>query len=141
VEQRLRRFVAEARVGRLATVSADGAPHIVPVCFALDGDDVYVALDEKPKRVAPERLRRVRNIVANPRVQLLVDLYDEDWSRLAFVQADGRAELLQPDAARHARAIALLRAKYPQYREMALEARPVIAIAVERWRSWSASGA
>jgi PPOX class probable F420-dependent enzyme len=141
VEQRLRRFVAEARVGRLATVSGDGAPHVVPVCFALDGDDVYVALDEKPKRVAPERLRRVRNILANPRVQLLVDLYDEDWSRLAFVQADGRGELLQPDPARHARAIALLRAKYSQYREMALEARPVIAIAVERWRSWSASGA
>jgi len=141
VDEGPRRFVAAARVGRLATVSPGGAPHVVPVCFVLDGDDVYVALDEKPKRVAPERLRRVRNIRANPRVQLLADVYDEDWSRLAFVQADGRATLVQPGGPGHARAIALLREKYPQYRDMALETRPVIAIVVERWRSWSASGA
>jgi PPOX class probable F420-dependent enzyme len=141
VDEGPRRFVAAARVGRLATVSPGGAPHVVPVCFVLDGDDIYVALDEKPKRVAPERLRRVRNIRANPRVQLLADVYDEDWSRLAFVQADGRATLVQPGGPGHARAIALLREKYPQYRDMALETRPVIAIVVERWRSWSASGA
>jgi PPOX class probable F420-dependent enzyme len=141
VDEGPRRFVAAARVGRLATVSPGGAPHVVPVCFVLDGDDIYVALDEKPKRVAPERLRRVRNIRANPRVQLLADVYDEDWSRLAFVQADGRAILVQPGGPGHARAIALLREKYPQYRDMALETRPVIAIVVERWRSWSASGA
>ena len=136
----VRHFVAGARVARLATASADGAPHVVPVCFVLAAGLVYIALDEKPKRVAPRRLRRVRNIAANPRVQLLVDRYDEDWSRLAFVQLSGSAALME-GGAEHSDALALLRAKYPQYREMALEKRPVIRVVVEGVASWGLVGA
>jgi PPOX class probable F420-dependent enzyme len=132
-------FVAEARVGRLATASAAGVPHVVPVCFVLEGDCVYIALDEKPKTVGPRRLRRVRNILENPRAQLLVDRYDEDWQRLAFVQLSGDATLLD-GGAEHAAALAALRGKYPQYQGMALESRPVIRLAVTSATSWAASG-
>ncbi len=141
----VRAFVTEARVGRLATVSAEGVPHVVPVCFALAGDAVYIALDEKPKRVRPQRLRRVRNLLANPNVQLLIDRYDEDWDRLAFVQLSGIASLLAPSSAgaanlrEHAAALALLRAKYSQYAAMDLESRPVIRIAIGHVVSWSAN--
>lgn len=130
-------FVDGARVARLATVDEAGRPHVVPVCFAHVEGCVYVALDEKPKRTPPLRLRRVRNIRANPRVQLLVDHYDEDWSRLAFVQVRGHASLLEPGA-EHSRALAALRQKYTQYQSMALEARPVIKIEVDKIVSWSA---
>lgn len=133
--ERERAFVAGQRVAHLATVSADGAPHVVPVCFVLAEGAIYFALDEKPKRVAPERLRRVRNIQTNPCVALLVDRYDEDWSKLGYVLISGRAELLD-GGAEHAGAIALLREKYPQYRAMALEGRPVVRIVPERWVSW-----
>ncbi|HEX5503309.1 MAG TPA: TIGR03668 family PPOX class F420-dependent oxidoreductase [Thermomicrobiales bacterium] len=137
-------FLAAARVGRLATAGADGAPHLVPVCYAplLAGDALaalVIALDEKPKRVAPERLRRARNIAANPAVSFLVDRYDDtDWGRLAFLRIDGLAALLGPDDAGHAGALAALRAKYPQYRVMALEGRPVIRVAPTAARSWGA---
>ncbi len=96
-----------------------------------------MALDEKPKLTPPLRLRRVRNIRANPRVQLLVDRYDEDWSRLAFVQVRGHASLLEPSP-EHSRALAALRRKYTQYQSMALEGRPVIKIEVDQIVSWSA---
>jgi coenzyme F420-0:L-glutamate ligase/coenzyme F420-1:gamma-L-glutamate ligase len=140
-------FVAEARLGRLGTVSARGLPHVVPVCFALADDAVYIAIDEKPKHVRPERLRRVRNLLANPNVQLLIDRYDEDWGRLAFVQLSGMASLLAPSSAgaanlrEHAAALALLRAKYSQYGAMDLESRPVIRIMIEHVVSWRANGA
>jgi PPOX class probable F420-dependent enzyme len=130
-----RAFVAVARVGHLATVSEGGEPHVVPVCFALDGDVVYIALDEKPKRVVPQRLRRVRNIRASPRVMLLVDYYDEDWSKLGFVQLSGRAALLE-GGREHENALALLRAKYEQYGGMELESRPLIRIALMASASW-----
>ena len=137
-------FLAAERVARLATVGADGAPHLVPVCYAAEIADgvlaaLYIALDEKPKRVAPAALKRVRNLLANPAVALLVDRYDDaDWSRLAFLRVDGRAALLDPGGDEHARALAALRAKYPQYRAMALEERPVIRITPLRARSWGA---
>ena len=134
----LEAFVRETRVGRLATVDEQGGPHVVPVCFVYADGLVYIVLDAKPKRVAATRLRRVRNILANPEVQLLVDRYDEDWSRLAYVQLRGRAGLIE-SGPEHARALALLRAKYPQYEAMALEAAPVIRIEVARGVSWEAS--
>ena len=130
-------FIAAQRVGRLATLSADGTPHIVPVVYACDGDRIYIPLDDKPKRVAPLRLKRARNITANPRVALLVDRYSEDWRKLAWARVDGVARILQRGKA-HAAAIKLLRAKYPQYRKMKLEARPVIEIAVKRRVGWEA---
>jgi PPOX class probable F420-dependent enzyme len=126
------RFAA-ARVARLATADAAGRPHLVPVCFAVDGDTVYSVVDEvKPK--ATPRLRRLRNVAENPAVSLLVDHYDDDWSALWWVRADGRARVLEaaPDA------IALLASRYEQYRAEPPRG-PVLAVDVERWRGWSAS--
>ena len=131
-------LLREARVAHLATVDARGRPHVVPVCFVSIREHLYIPLDEKPKRRAPERLQRVRNIAANPNVQLLVDRYDEDWSRLAFVQLRGRALLLKPENGQHAPAVAALREKYPQYKSMVLETLPLIEIEVGRIISWSA---
>ncbi len=136
-------FVRDARVGRLATVNARHAPVVVPICFAIVGDNdpvIVSVLDEKPKRVADERLGRIRNIQDNPAVCLVVDRYDEDWSKLAFVQVHGRAHLLLPDEDGHAQAIAALRARYPQYGEMAIDERVVIAIAELCAFSWRGDG-
>jgi PPOX class probable F420-dependent enzyme len=132
--------VQAARVGRLATVDDAGRPSVVPVCHALAGDEIVSVLDEKPKRVADHELRRVRNIEANPAVALVVDQYDEDWSRLAFVQVHGVARIVQPGEEGHAVAIIALRAKYPQYRAMAIEQRPVIAIGGLTATSWRGDG-
>jgi PPOX class probable F420-dependent enzyme len=142
----LEALVAGARVARLATVDERGRPHVVPVCFVLNEGCVYTPLDAKPKRVALVRLRRVRNIAANPDVQLLVDRYEEDWTRLAYVQLRGRAALLEPGApstgsgqATHAAALALLRAKYAQYVAMPLENAPLIKVTIESVVTWRAS--
>ena len=136
-------FICEARVGRLATVDARNRPRVVPFCFAVIGDDapiVVSALDEKPKRVADEDLARVRNIEANPAVCFVVDRYDEDWSRLAFVQVRGRARLVPAESEGHAGAVAALREKYPQYDSMAIERRPLIVIEGLRAVSWRGDG-
>lgn len=139
-----RAFLATERVARLATAAPDGTPHLVPVCYAPALADsglaaVYIALDEKPKRVAPGALKRVRNLLANPAVALLIDRYDDaNWSRLAFLRLDGRATILPPDDAEHPAALALLRAKYPQYGAMALEGRPIVRITPVAARSWGA---
>lgn len=119
---------ALARVGRLATVTADGRPHVVPVCFALADGIVYTAVDHKPKRT--RALARLDNVRATGRASLLVDHYEEDWSRLWWVRVDGAAEVVESEAALDA-----LAAKYEQYRT-ARPAGPVIAITPARWRSW-----
>jgi len=126
-------FLQSQRVGHLATADANGRPHVVPVCFAYVDDRIYIAIDEKPKRSL--RLKRLRNIEANPEVAIIFDRYDEDWTRLGWVLIRGTAAVLGygPE---HARALAALREKYPQYRAMALEERPVIRITVERVSSW-----
>jgi PPOX class probable F420-dependent enzyme len=134
-------FLLDHRVGHLATASADGVPHVIPVCYAVAGDRVYIALDEKPKHVAPTRLRRVRNLLTNPAVSLVVDDYDEDWSRLAYVLVHGLAELLSPEDGEHAAAVRLLRDKYSQYRAMAIGAQPVIAITILRLTAWQGAAA
>jgi len=131
------RFAA-ARVARLATAGADGRPHLVPVVFAVDGDTLYTAVDDvKPKTTT--RLRRLANIAANPAVALLADHYDDDWTALWWVRADGTARLVEPDDAEAARARALLAARYPQYRDAP---PPGVAIAVDvtRWSGWAAAG-
>ena len=129
-------FVNAQRVARLATAGADGNPHVIPVCFAFDGEHFYTPLDEKPKRVAGSKLRRVRNIQARPEVALVIDRYDDDWSRLGYVLVQGRAELLASEDAAHAHALKLLRERYSQYRTMALEKNAVIAITPGKVRSW-----
>lgn len=127
-----------ARVGRLATADRHGHPHVIPICFAFDGRAIYSAIDEKPKRVAARRLRRVRNVEANPAVALVVDTYLEDWRRLWYVLVRGEAAVIAAGTAEHLRAIRLLRRKYRQYRRMRLEDRPVLRISPGRIVSWSA---
>ena len=94
-------FVHSQRVARLATADADGNLHVIPVCYAFDGTRFFTPLDEKPKRVAESKLRRVRNIEARPAVALVIDQYDDDWSQLGYVLVQGRAELLQPENTMH----------------------------------------
>lgn len=132
-----RRFGA-ARVARLATVSADGVPHLVPIVFALepDADEVLFAVDGKPKR--HRDLKRLRNIDDHPAVSLLADRYDDDWSRLWWVRADGEATV-RSDAATLERARALLAGRYPQHRDDP-PAGPAVVVAVRRWSGWTAAG-
>lgn len=127
------RFV-EARMAHLATVSGDGAPHIVPITFAVEADRIYTAVDAKPKRGGP--LRRFANVADNPRVSVLVDAYDDDWGRLWWARADGLASVLSTGAALD-HALELLTARYPQYRSTALSG-PSIVIRVDRWSGWAA---
>ena len=128
-------FLEEQRVARLATVDDRGRPHIVPIVFAYADGVVYTPIDLKPKTTSPERLRRVRNILANPQVQVLVDHYDEDWQRLGYVQLRGTAEIIERGV-EYDQAIRLLEGKYQQYQELPLEGRPVIKISVERTVTW-----
>lgn len=129
----MRERVRDARVGRLATLDARGRPHLVPLCFALEGDVLYSAVDEKPKR--SKRLKRIANIRARPEVAVLVDHYQEDWSRLWWVRLDGTARVLDEGPERE-HALALLRSKYQQY-EAEPPTGPVIAVLIERLRGWS----
>jgi PPOX class probable F420-dependent enzyme len=133
-EAELRRRFATSPVARLATVRADGQPHLVPVVFALIGDTVYTAVDAKPKSTV--RLQRLANIAAEPRCSLLVDHYEDDWSQLWWVRADGAASILSRDQA--ADGLAELVARHAQYRRLAPPG-PVVAIRVSRWTGWSAT--
>ncbi len=129
--------LAAARIGHLATASADGLPHVIPVCFALHGPAIYSVLDLKPKRTSLTRLRRVRNIQANSQVALVVDHYDEDWGRLWYILLTGHAELLL-DGEERSVAVEILRQKYRQYREMPIDPNPVIKISLTSVVSWDA---
>ena len=125
---------AGSPVAMLATVGPDGSPHVVPVVFAVHADVVYTAVDAKRKTT--RRLRRLANIDANPKVSMLVDHYDDDWSQLWWVRADGRAEIhYSGDALAYG--YTLLRRKYVQYERLALDG-PVVTVNVERWSSWQA---
>ena len=135
----VRDFLARQRVAHLATATPTGDPYVVPVCFALVGSTVYSPIDHKPKQADPRALRRVRNILANPRAALVADAYDEDWTRLGFVLLQGAARLVDPAAAEHARALRELRAKYAQYVGMTLEDRPVLALDIQRVTAWGAT--
>jgi PPOX class probable F420-dependent enzyme len=139
----MRQLVEVARVARLATVDADGRPHLVPVCFVLGssdsehGDRVHLAVDHKPKRGT--ELRRTANLRATGRACLLVDRYDEDWAQLWWVRLDGHGRQVH-DPAEAEDALDLLAAKYPQYRADRPEG-PVLAIDIEGYRGWSATAA
>lgn len=133
-------FIARHRVGRLATADADGAPYAVPVCYAFDGERIYTALDGKPKSVAVGRLKRVRNIRANPNVALLIDDYSEDWSALAYVMVRGEAAIVE-DGDERQRAEDLLRQKYPQYARLLEPGCAVIRIAPRSVVGWGSVSA
>ena len=131
----MRRLVSTAPVGRLATVRRDGRPHVVPICFVVTNDVVYSAVDDKPKR--HRHLQRISNVAATGAASLLIDEYDDDWSRLWWVRLDGRARLVD-NTVEAERAIRLLCDKYPQYRDQP-PSGPVLAVDVERWVGWSAT--
>src|SRR3954468_12041743 len=119
-------FLERQRSGRLATVDPQGRPHAVPICYALLDGVLYTPIDEKPKTGDPRELRRIRNILENPKVCLVVDHYeDDDWTRLAWLQVRGAASLVEDEAER-TRALAALRVRYRQYQSMALEGLPLL---------------
>jgi PPOX class probable F420-dependent enzyme len=144
-----RDFLRAERRATLATTAADGRPRLVPICFVLaDRDDnrgrplLYTPLDEKAKKDPdPRTLARVRDILVLPEVTLLVDRWDEDWSRLAWVRLYGHGELLEPqphERAEHAEAVRTLREKYPQYQDQAIDSRPIIRVSCDRAITWGA---
>lgn len=134
----VQKILKKARVARFATLDDKNRPHIVPICFVYDGELFYTAIDRKPKRVARERLVRLRNIRATPRVALLIDEYDEDWTQLWYILIRGKAKLIPKSASKeHASAVRKLRAKYPQYSHgMLADDAPVIRITPERSTVW-----
>jgi len=127
--------IAAARVARVATIDPDGRAHLVPIVFAVDGDTLYSAVDRKPKRSS--KLRRIENARARPDVTVLVDHYDDDWSRLWWIRLRGRARVLEAGDERE-RALTLLGEKYPQYRDEPPDG-PVLAVDVTEVREWSAT--
>jgi PPOX class probable F420-dependent enzyme len=133
LSDREHRFLAQQRIAHLATADRGAVPHVVPVCFAVAGGTLYITIDEKPKRGTA--LKRLKNIAENPAVAVIVDRYDEDWSRLGWVMLRGRAEILR-EGQEHQDAQDLLRARYPQLAAMQITAYPVIAVRIERTTSW-----
>jgi len=134
-----RAFANQHRVAHLATADAAGAPHVIPICYALIGDAFYFVVDEKPKRTRTG-LKRLRNIAANPQVALVIDDYDEDWTRLAYLLVRGRAALVG-EPAEYDTALTVLRQRYPQYRAMHLgfETHPLVRIVPEQRHLWRAT--
>lgn len=126
------RWPEAARVARLATVGADGKPHVVPICFAVEGETLYTAVDSKPK--STRALRRLANIEANPGVEILIDHYDEDWSQLRWVRLRGQARVVAHDGL----ALSLLQSKYPQYQDAPPQG-PFIVVQIESRSSWCAA--
>jgi PPOX class probable F420-dependent enzyme len=129
-----RRFLDQRRVAHLATADSRAVPHVVPVCFAVSGDTLYITIDEKPKR-RPATLKRLRNIGENPAVAVIVDRYDEDWALLGWVMLHGHAQVLGAGR-EHDAAQALLRSRYRQLEAMQIARCPVIAVRIERTTSW-----
>lgn len=134
-EAEARQLLAGSRVARLATVSAEGRPHVVPIVFALDGDTLYFAIDAKPKKTT--RLARLRNIAANPAVSVLIDHYEDDWTKLWWVRADGTAHIVTGDAEAQ-RATDLLAKRYEQHATQR-PGGPVVAIHIDRLTGWTGS--
>jgi coenzyme F420-0:L-glutamate ligase/coenzyme F420-1:gamma-L-glutamate ligase len=135
----IRAFVSLARVARLATATPEGLPHAVPICYWFDGSNFYFVIDEKPKRQRGLQLKRMRNIVANAQIALLIDHYEEDWSQLAYVLVAGRAQIVE-EQEEYMEALRNLRDRYPQYRVMALSRETNLMVRIEplRVHAWGA---
>lgn len=129
------RLIRSARVAHLATSDASGIPHVVPICFVFDGERFFSPIDEKPKRVSPVKLKRLRNIAENSDVALVIDRYDEDWRQLAYILIFGKARILRRGKT-HQQTVKLLRRKYRQYRTMAIQERPMISITPKQFVVW-----
>jgi PPOX class probable F420-dependent enzyme len=129
------RLLRAARVAHLATADHNGQPLVLPICFVFDGKEFFSPIDEKPKRTAPRKLRRVKNILENPQVSLVIDHYDEDWSKLEYILVAGKARIVSRGK-KHQKGVRLLRRKYSQYRSMAIHERPMIVIRPSRLSRW-----
>jgi PPOX class probable F420-dependent enzyme len=129
------RLIRSARVAHLATADSAGQPLVIPICFAFDGKVFFSPIDEKPKRIAPRKLQRLRNIEENSQVSLVIDRWDEDWRKLAYILVSGQAKILLAGQ-NHRRAVSLLRRKYRQYRLMAIDQRPMIVIRPLNVKAW-----
>jgi PPOX class probable F420-dependent enzyme len=137
LSRQISRLVRSARIAHLATADAKGQPHVIPICFVFDGKNFYSSVDEKPKRVSPRKLKRITNIRENPNVSLVIDRYEEDWRKLAYILVFGKAQIVL-SGKKYLKAIRLLRKKYPQYRAMAIDERPMIVIKPKRVMGWGA---
>ena len=135
IPKKITAFIRAGRVAHLATVDAGGQPLVIPICFAFDGQEFFSPIDEKPKRVSPQRLKRLRNIEENSQVSLVIDRYDEDWRKLGYILVSGRARILLTGQ-KHRRAVSLLRRKYRQYHSMAIDQRPMIVIKPLGVKTW-----
>ena len=130
-------FIATNRIARLGTVDPEGRPHVVPIVYAFGRGRLYTPIDDKAKRVPIDKLRRVRNISTNPNVAIIIDHYEEDWSRLVWIQIRGTAGIVRRGF-EHKTGIELLNTKYSQYSLMPLESRPIVVVEPRRIRSWRA---
>jgi PPOX class probable F420-dependent enzyme len=135
LSRKIAEFIRTARVAHLATADRIGQPHVIPICFVFDGKNFYSPVDEKPKGVAPLGLKRIRNIRENPSVSLVIDRYEEDWRKLGYILLFGEAQIVLRGK-KYLRAIRLLRKKYPQYKTMAIDERPMIAIKTNKVVGW-----
>ena len=135
LSDQVRQFLDSQRIAHLATADRRATPHIVPVCFTVWNDTLYITIDEKPKRGPSAALKRMRNIAENPAVAVVADRYDEDWSRLGWVMLHGRAEILIRGT-EHDDAQLRLRSRYPQLEAMQIIEHPVIAVRIQRATNW-----
>jgi coenzyme F420-0:L-glutamate ligase/coenzyme F420-1:gamma-L-glutamate ligase len=137
LSRKIAKFIRAAHVAHLATADAKGQPHVIPICFAFDGEYFYSPIDQKPKRVAARKLKRTTNIRENPNVSLVIDRYEEDWRKLAYILVFGKAQIVL-SGKKYFKAIRLLRKKYAQYQTMAIDERPMIVIKPKRIIGWGA---
>ena len=135
IPKNLTAFICAGRVAHMATADSTGRPLVIPICFAFDGSEFFSPIDEKPKRLSPQRLKRLRNIEENSQVSLVIDRYDENWRKLAYTLISGRAKVLLTGQ-KHRRAVSLLRKKYRQYHSMAIDQRPMIVIKPLGVKAW-----
>jgi coenzyme F420-0:L-glutamate ligase/coenzyme F420-1:gamma-L-glutamate ligase len=137
ISPNVRRFILSHAVARLATADKNGQPHVMPFCYAFDGASFYFVVDEKPKKQTGKPLKRIRNILENPQVALVIDDYSDDWTQLAYVMVRGSAQIVEDDR-EYAAALTLLRERYPQYRAMNLifPGNMMVRIAPEKILAW-----
>jgi len=134
-------FIEKARVARLATVDNTLKPHLVPVVFVFDGNHFFIPIDHKRKSVKPQRLRRIKNLQDNSDVALLIDVYSEDWTKLAFVMIQGKASIITNRTQWNTdvkEAYNKLTSKYMQYQKIGLSEMCII-IKPEKIVSWAAN--
>ena len=135
ISKKIITFIHAARIAHLATADAGGQPLVIPICFAFDGKEFFSPIDEKPKRLPLRRLKRLRNIEENSQVSLVIDRYQEDWQKLAYILVFGKARIILTGR-KHRRVVGLLRRKYRQYQSMAIDQRPMIVIRPRDVKVW-----